>query len=289
MNILILATLLSWILTGLWISWMQSMRLGKNIRADGPQSHLAKQGTPSMGGVAFLVAAAIAYFWLGNGEWKELWLLVLGSGLLGLFDDLGGSMKRPLKAREKLVVQFLMSLVFAFWASENVDYTSSKFLDILLFTVAIMGFNNAFNFTDGVDGLLGTVTAVMLIPFSGFAIASAAIGSLLGFLWYNAPKAKVFMGDTGSMALGSMVAGLMILDGKMWFLPLVALIPVLEILSVVIQTTYFRRTGKRVFRMSPIHHHFELSGWLESTIVFRFAIITAIATALSVWLWTKPT
>jgi len=107
----------------------------------------------------------------------------------------------------------------------------------------------------------------------------------LGFLWHNSPKAKVFMGDTGSQALGVLVAGLFILQGKLWFLPLAAIVPVLEMLSVVIQVAYFRRTGRRIFRMSPLHHHFELSGWEESKVVFRFTVITALCTALSVGLW----
>lgn len=285
MNTLVAAALLSWFLVGLWITLMQSLRLGKQVRAEGPQSHLSKSGTPSMGGAAFLLAAAAIYGLVGGDRWAGLWLLVLGSGLLGLADDLAGSMKRPLKAREKLVVQALMGLVFAVWASGKVSYLPNPLLDILLFSLVVVFATNAFNFTDGVDGLLASVSAVLLLPFVGLPMAQAMVGALLGFLWHNAPKASVFMGDTGSMALGALVAGLFILEGKLWYLPLAALIPLLEVLSVIIQVSYFRRTGRRIFKMSPIHHHFELSGWPESKVVFRFTVFTALCTALAVGLW----
>lgn len=285
MNTLAAALLLSWFLVGLWITLMQSLRLGKQVRADGPQSHLAKMGTPSMGGVAFLLAAGVVYGLSGGDKWAGLWLLVLGMALLGLADDLAGSLRRPLRAREKLVVQALMSLIFAVWAARQVQYAPYPVLDVLIFTLVVIAACNAFNFTDGVDGLLASVTTVILLPFVGLPIAQAMVGALLGFLWHNAPKATVFMGDTGSMALGALTAGLFILEGKLWWLPLAALIPVLEVLSVVIQVSYFRRTGKRFFRMSPLHHHFELSGWPESKVVFRFVVVTALCTALAVHLW----
>lgn len=285
MRVLVATTLLSWFFSGLWIGLMKSLKLGKKVRADGPQTHLVKQGIPSMGGVAFLLAAAIIYFLVGGDQHAGLWLLVLGCGLLGLADDLAGTLQRPLKAREKLAVQTLMSLVFAVWASRQVSYTPYPLLDIALFAFLIIAGCNAFNFTDGVDGLLSTLSTIMLLPFLGLPIAQASIGALLGFLWHNSYKASVIMGDAGSMGLGALITGLMILEGKMWYWPLVAIIPVLEVLSVIIQVTYFRRTGKRIFKMSPIHHHFELSGWSETKVVFRFAVVTALCTALAVSLW----
>ncbi|MER3555066.1 MAG: phospho-N-acetylmuramoyl-pentapeptide-transferase [Meiothermus sp.] len=285
MRNLVAAGLLSWFLVGLWITLMQALQMGKQVRADGPQSHLSKTGTPSMGGVAFLLAAALVYALIGTDKHAGLWLLVLGFALLGLADDLAGSLRRPLKAREKLVVQVLMSLVFGAWASEQIHYTPYQLLDITIFTLVLIAATNAFNFTDGVDGLLASVSAVILLPFVGLPLAQTMIGALLGFLWHNSPKATVFMGDTGSMALGALVSGLFILEGKLWYLPLVALIPVLEVVSVFIQVTYFRRTGKRFFRMSPLHHHFELSGWPEGKVVFRFTVVTALCTALAVGLW----
>lgn len=282
----VLTALLSWVLVGLWMGLMRSIRMGKQIRADGPQAHLTKAGTPSMGGVGFLAAAAAVYFAFGTDSFAGVWLLGLGFALLGLADDLAGSMRRPLKAREKLVLQILMGLVFALWADRQLDYFYlGQYLDIALFLIVILAAANAFNFTDGVDGLLGTLSVIMLLPFYSLLFAQTLLGSLVGFLWHNAPKARVFMGDTGSQTLGVMIAALLILDGKLWYLPLVAIIPVLETLSVMIQVSYFRRTGKRFFKMSPLHHHFELSGWEESKIVFRFAAITAIATALAAAIW----
>jgi phospho-N-acetylmuramoyl-pentapeptide-transferase len=282
---LVAAVVLSWFLGGLWIALMRSLRLGKTVRAEGPQSHLSKSGTPSMGGVSFLLAAALVYGLQGGDGYAGLWLLGLGYALLGLADDLAGMMRRPLKAREKLAVQVVMGLVFAIWASRQVSYTPYPLADIVLFVLVMIAATNAFNFTDGVDGLLASVSAVLLLPFQGLVLAQSLLGALLGFLWHNAPKARLFMGDTGSMALGALVAGLFILEGKLWWLPLAALIPVLEVLSVVIQVTYFRRTGRRIFKMSPLHHHFELSGWEESKVVFRFVVVTAITTALSYALW----
>ncbi|RIH90764.1 Phospho-N-acetylmuramoyl-pentapeptide-transferase [Calidithermus terrae] len=285
---LVAAAVLSWFLGGLWIALMRSLRLGKQVRAEGPQSHLAKTGTPSMGGVSFLLAAAVVYGLQGGDTYAGLWLLGLGYALLGLADDLAGMMRRPLKAREKLAVQVVMGLVFAVWASGQVAYTPYPVLDVALFVLVMIAASNAFNFTDGVDGLLASVTAVLLLPFQGLVLAQSLLGALLGFLWHNAPKARLFMGDTGSMGLGALVAGLFILEGKLWWLPLAALIPVLEVLSVMIQVTYFRRTGRRVFKMSPLHHHFELSGWEESKVVFRFVVVTALTTALAYALWGGP-
>ncbi|TBH21579.1 phospho-N-acetylmuramoyl-pentapeptide-transferase [Thermus thermamylovorans] len=278
---LALALLLAWFLTAAWMALMRGLGLGKRVRREGPQSHLAKEGTPSMGGVAFLLAAFLAYLAVGGDGLGALWLLALGFALLGLLDDLGGSLFRPLRAREKLLFQGLMALVFALWAVRQVAYTPWPLLDVLLIALAVVGAANAFNFTDGLDGLLASVAAILLLPFYPYPLAQALLGGVLGFLWHNAPRAKVFMGDTGSQALGAAVAGLFVLTGKLWLLPLAAIVPVLEVLSVVAQVLHFRRTGRRLLRMSPLHHHFELLGWEEGKIVFRFAVVTALATALA--------
>ena len=276
-----LALLLSWFFTGVWITLMRSLGLGKRVRQDGPEAHRAKEGTPSMGGVAFLLAAFLAYLLSGRDAFLGLWLLGLGFGLLGLADDLGGVFGRPLRAREKLFLQVLMGLVFALFAVRQVTYTPWPLLDVLLVLLAVVGAANAFNFTDGLDGLLASITAILLLPFYPYPFAQTLLGGVLGFLWHNAPRAKVFMGDAGSQDLGAMVAGLFVLTGKLWLLPLAAIVPVLEVLSVILQVLYFRRTGKRLFRMSPLHHHFELLGWEEAKIVFRFALLTALATGLA--------
>ena len=279
--VLATALLLAWVLTAFWIALAPGLGLGKRVRAEGPEAHLAKAGTPSMGGVDFLLAAALAYGLHGGDAFRGLWLLGLGFALLGAVDDLAGSRLRPLRAREKLLAQGVMGLVFALWASRLVDYTPWPWLDVLLILLAVVGAANAFNFTDGLDGLLASVTAVILLPFYPYPLAQALLGGVLGFLWHNAPRAKVFMGDTGSQALGAMVAGLFVLTGKLWLLPLAAIVPVVEVLSVVAQVAYFRRTGRRLLRMSPLHHHFELLGWDEAKIVFRFAVVTALAVALA--------
>ena len=279
--VLATALLLAWVLTAFWIALAPGLGLGKRVRAEGPEAHLAKAGTPSMGGVAFLLAAALAYGLHGGDAFRGLWLLGLGFALLGAVDDLAGSRLRPLRAREKLLAQGVMGLVFALWASRLVDYTPWPWLDVLLILLAVVGAANAFNFTDGLDGLLASVTAVILLPFYPYPLAQALLGGVLGFLWHNAPRAKVFMGDTGSQALGAMVAGLFVLTGKLWLLPLAAIVPVVEVLSVVAQVAYFRRTGRRLLRMSPLHHHFELLGWDEAKIVFRFAVVTALAVGLA--------
>lgn len=276
-----LALVLSWFLTAVWISFMKGLGLGKRVRRDGPKAHLAKEGTPSMGGVAFLLAAFAAYLASGKDAFSGLWLLGLGFALLGLADDLSGSLARPLRAREKLALQGLMALVFALWAVRHVAYTPWPLLDVLLVLLAVVGAANAFNFTDGLDGLLASVAAILLLPFYPHPFAHTLLGALLGFLWHNAPRAKVFMGDTGSQALGALVAGLFVLSGKLWLLPLAAIVPVMEVVSVVVQVLYFRRTGKRLLRMSPLHHHLELSGWEEAKITFRLAVLTALATALA--------
>ncbi len=279
------AAVLSWFLVGLQVALMRTLGWGKEVRSDGPATHLAKRGTPSMGGVAFTLAAGLLYLLAGRDALAPVFLLALGFGLLGLADDLGGIFGRPLRAREKLAVQFLMALVFAAFAVRQVQYTPWAALDFALITLVVVGAANAFNFTDGLDGLAASVTAIILLPFYGWTLAQVFLGALLGFLWHNAPKARIFMGDTGSQLLGALVAGTFVLTGKAWYLPLVAIVPAVEVLSVIVQVAVFRRTGRRVFRMTPIHHHFELIGWPEAKVVFRFVAITAVATALAVQLW----
>lgn len=281
------ALVLSWILVGTQIAVMRALGLGKTVRVDGPAAHLEKSGTTSMGGLAFTLAAVLVYALSPHlGENMPAVLLVaLGYGLLGLADDLADQLGHPLRAREKLVLQVMMALVFAVFTVRTVQYTPYAWLDVLLVSFAVVGAANAFNFTDGLDGLATGVSGVLLLPFLGLGLAQAFLGALLGFLWYNAPKARIFMGDAGSQLLGALIAALFISQGKMWFLPLAALVPVLEIVSVIVQVGYFQRTGKRILKMAPLHHHFELSGWNESKIVFRFIVFTALCTALAMHLW----
>jgi phospho-N-acetylmuramoyl-pentapeptide-transferase len=198
-----------------------------------------------------------------------------------------GGGKKELLAREKFPAQLLVGLAFAYFAAPLAAHelvpSLGRVPDILLLTLVMVGSVNAFNFTDGLDGLLGGVAITVLLPLLAVSPVSALmVAVLLGFLWFNAHPARVFMGDMGSHAIGAVAAGAYVLYSDVWLLPLAAIIPVVAVLSVVIQVVSFRTRGKRVFRMSPIQHHFELSGWPETHVTMRFWVVTALATAL-VW------
>lgn len=290
------AALTSLLLTGVFVQLAKRLGWGKSVRRDGPDEHLVKEGTPTMGGVAFLLAAALA--WIAAGvrgpEDVALLVLMLASAALGLLDDasalarkrrrsLGEDESTGLLARWRLIIQGGIALGFAVYAVDS-GHTlfGPQLLDIAAFAFIIVGSINALNFSDGLDGLAAGMACIMLLLFTGSPLALALLGALLGFLWYNAKPARVFMGGAGSEALGAAIAGLAILSDVAWYLPLIALVPVLEVLSVIIQVTYFRASGgKRIFRMSPLHHHFELSGWSEVQVVFRFWLVTAVCVALS--------
>ena len=300
---MILAALLSWFLVGLFIRVSKQRGWGQRIRRDGPQTHLVKEGTPTAGGIGFV--AALLLVWLAmyarNPDPKEVVLVLtaLAMGVIGLIDDLlkirsrmQGGGKAELLAREKFPLQVLVSVAFAYFAwrlAPPLPPGLGPWFDISVYVILMLGAVNAFNFTDGLDGLLGGVAIIVLLPLVALQaspLAALTIGVLLGFLWFNAHPARVFMGDMGSHAIGAVAAGAYVLNGAgnfTWFLPLAAVIPVIAVLSVVIQVAYFRRTGgKRIFKMTPIQHHFELSGWPETQVTLRFWIITALMTAL-VW------
>lgn len=294
MNVLLLAALFGLLLSGTFIQLARRWGWGKSIRSAGPESHRSKAGTPTMGGAAFLLAAAAAWLLTGGDLSRDapVVLLVLGSGLLGLADDalalrrkravaLGQEPGTGLLARYRLLGQGLLALLFSLWAVQGgISLFGPAWLDAAAYTFIIVGSINAFNFTDGLDGLAGGVTVIVLLFFLASPFAAALIGALLGFLWFNAHPARLFMGGVGSEALGAAVAALAIVQDSVWYVPLIALIPLLEVMSVIIQVVYFRSTGgKRFFRMTPLHHHFELSGWPETRIVQRFYLVTAVAVA----------
>lgn len=219
----------------------------------------------------------------------------LGMGAIGLVDDvlkirsrMVGGGKKELLAREKFPAQFLVGLVFAVFAAPLAPHVWLSgwglYGDIALYTFVMVGAVNAFNFTDGLDSLLSGVSIIILLPILGVSPVSVLlVGVLLGFLWFNAHPARIFMGDMGSHAIGGIVAGAFILHADVWMLPIAAIIPVVAVLSVVLQVLYFRRTGgKRLFRMSPIQHHFEELGWPETHVTLRFWLVTALGTAV-VW------
>lgn len=297
---LVWSALLSLLLVGFFIQIAKRQGWGKAVRQDGPSSHLAKEGTPTMGGIAFLLAALIVWLLSGTDgrDGVAVMMLIAAAGLLGSYDDLVALRRKRhpnistidsstgLLARYRILFQISLGLAFSVYAVRSgYPLFDIVWLDIPAYTFVITGSINALNFSDGLDGLAAGMSALMLLPFIGFNLALCLIGALFGFLWYNAQPARVFMGGVGSEALGAGIAGLAIISGFTWWLPVIAFIPVLEVLSVIIQVLYFRATGgKRFFRMSPLHHHFELSGWAESQVVTRFWLLTAVAVALTLTL-----
>jgi phospho-N-acetylmuramoyl-pentapeptide-transferase len=289
----LVASITSLICVGVFVILAKRFGWGKSIRKAGPESHLVKEGTPTMGGIAFLVAAVGVWLFLPkSADGYALVLLTVAAGIIGWYDDvlslqrkkkvaLGEDASTGLLARYRLLGQGLVAFAFAIYATRTGHMLFNlTFLDILSFTLIIMGAINAVNFSDGLDGLAGGMMVIMLLPFASLSFVLPMMGALLGFLWYNSKPARVFMGGVGSESLGAMLAGVAILSGWVWYLPLIALVPVLEVLSVMIQVSYFKATGgKRFFKTAPIHHHFELSGWSEFQIVMRFWLVTAVCVA----------
>lgn len=286
------------------IPFLRRLKASQTERTDGVQSHLAKAGTPTMGGVIFLLATAITSL-LYVGKYPKIipvLFLTLGFGLIGFLDDyLKVVLKRSdgLYPKQKMAGQIIVTAIFAFYLIKFTDvelslmipFTNGYCLDIgwlaipLMF-VAIIGTVNGVNFTDGLDGLASSVTVMVATFFTVVAIGMnsgiepitcAVVGSLMGFLLFNVYPAKVFMGDTGSLALGGFVAGTAYMLQMPLFIIVVGLVYLVEVASVIIQVTYFKKTGgKRIFKMAPIHHHFELCGWSETRIVAVFSIVTAV-------------
>ncbi len=293
---MLLAAAVGLVLTGIFIQLAKRYGWGKAVRSDGPGSHLVKAGTPTMGGLAILLAALSVGLLSSPDPVGDLPLaaLIALSGALGLYDDVlslrrkadeasGLEPSTGLLARYRLLGQALVAVAFALYAVRSgAVMFGIPTLDVFALAFVVVGTVNALNFTDGLDGLAAGVASIMLLLFVGSPLAAALLGALLGFLWYNGHPARVFMGGVGSEALGAAVAGLAIQHGWVWYLPLLALVPVLEVLSVIAQVAFFRATGgKRLLRMSPLHHHFELSGWSETRVVMRFWLVTAATTALT--------
>ncbi|GGS13123.1 phospho-N-acetylmuramoyl-pentapeptide-transferase [Deinococcus knuensis] len=301
---MVVTALLSWFLVGLFVRVSRARGWGQKVRVDGPQTHLVKEGTPTAGGVPFVLAAALVFFPLyltghaGGPRELIIMLAALAMGVIGGIDDLlkirsrmTGRGRTELLAREKFPLQFVVSLVFAYFAAPLAAHELLPSLgpvaDVILLTLVMVGSVNAFNFTDGLDGLLSGVAIIVLLPLLALSPVSALlVAALLGFLWFNAHPARVFMGDMGSHAIGAVAAGAYVLYADVWLLPLAAIIPVAAVLSVVIQVASFRLRGKRVFKMAPIQHHFEHAdiGWPETHVTMRFWVVTAVATAAVWWI-----
>lgn len=300
----IIAFALSVIMGPVIIPVLRRLKMGQTEREDGVKSHLKKAGTPTMGGVIILLSVVItSVFYIRDyPDIIPILFVTLGFGLIGFLDDyLKVVMKRSdgLFPRQKMALQIVVTAIFAFYLVKFTDvslamlipFTGGKYLNIgwlaipLLF-IAVIGTVNGVNFTDGLDGLASSVTVLVATFFTVVALGTgsgispvtcAVVGALLGFLLFNVYPASVFMGDTGSLALGGFVASTAYMLQMPIFILIVGLIYLVEVLSVMIQVTYFKKTGgKRIFKMAPIHHHFELCGWSETRVVAVFSIITAI-------------
>jgi len=281
------------------IPYLQKLKFGQSIREEGPKSHYVKAGTPTMGGIIFLVGLLLAMILVRTFDSVAMFMLfsIFGFGLLGFLDDyIKVVLKRNLglRAWQKLAGQFLIGSILAVWAGHLfgtalvIPFVKTTFdLGLLYYPFVVLvaiATTNAVNLTDGVDGLAGSVSTLVIGFFGMVAVSQQSvsllvvaiglIGGLGGFLKYNRYPAKVFMGDMGSLALGGAVAGFAFATGMSLMIPIVGGIYFAETLSVIIQVISFKTTGKRVFKMSPLHHHYELSGWSETKIVGTFYIVT---------------
>ena len=305
---IIIAFAISALLCPVVIPFLHKLKFGQQVRDDGPQSHLKKQGTPTMGGLIILSSIIITSLFYIPSYPKIIPVLFMtaGFGIIGFLDDyIKIILKRSegLTPLQKLAGQIVITGIFAWYVLNSGEvgtdmlipftggFEDGKFLSLgILFVPALffvtLGTDNGVNFTDGLDGLCTSVTILVATFLTIVAIGEdmgispitgAVVGSLLGFLLFNVYPAKVFMGDTGSLALGGFVASAAYMMRLPLFIPIIGLIYLVEVLSVIIQVTYFKKTGgKRIFKMAPIHHHFELCGWSETRVVAVFSIVTAI-------------
>jgi len=295
---------ISVILGPIIIPWLKRLKFGQTVREDGVQAHLKKSGTPTMGGIIFLLSITITslFFVRQYSQIIPILLLTVGFGVIGFIDDYLKIVKKRsdgLYPKQKMALQIILTAIFAFYIIRIAEiplillipFSSGQVLDlgwfaVILMFVAVIGTVNGTNFTDGLDGLASNVTVLVAAFFTVAAIllqsgvepiTAAVVGALLGFSLYNVYPAKVFMGDTGSLALGGFVIGTAYVMQMPLFVIIVGLIYLVEVVSVILQVLYFKKTnGKRLFKMAPIHHHFELCGWSETRIVAIFSIITAL-------------
>ena len=296
----------------LLIPFLRRLKFGQVIREEGPQSHKAKTGTPTIGGLIFLTSLLIlgVIFSITDLRLLPLILVTFGFALVGFLDDYLKIVKKHnegLKPKQKMLGLLLVSGAFTWYAVSFVPGANSLVVPFIGFDTPIyvpiylmipfnifvlVGFTNAVNLTDGLDGLAGAVTTIVLLFFTVVSMlnsgwdyirmfCSILAGGILGFLVYNLHPAKVFMGDTGSLALGGALAAVSILTGTPIFLGLAGIIYVVETLSVIIQVYYFKKTGKRVFLMAPIHHHYEHKGWSETKVVTIFTLVTLLSSVIA--------
>ena len=317
-KILLLSFATSVVISMLFIPLLRKLKVGQSEREDGPKSHLSKSGTPTMGGIILIVSilllSAFLYFDYSADEPEiatrllPMIFVTIGFGVVGFIDDLkkvvfhntdGISPKAKMAGLTVIAIAYVCMLVFIFKNGTDiyipfadVYVTMPTWLYIIFGIIVILATTNAVNLTDGIDGLSTNVTTIILTCLTVISIiwgvkettifGSIVIGSTLGFLLFNLHPAHVFMGDTGSLLLGGAIAGIALYLKIPLLLLIIAIIPVIEALSVIIQVLYYKKTGKRFFKMAPIHHHFELCGWNEDKVVSVFSIITLIASIIGV-------
>jgi len=326
--VMVVALAAAALLFPLWIRLVRYRNIGQQVRADGPQGHLVKQGTPTMGGVLIMLVVTAVYVAMGAVDRPSLLVLgaMLACALLGFVDDYAKVVKERslgLTATAKIAWQAAISLVVGLlavnWAGISTAVTvpvlggtfdlgwlSSTlivggfaviipWLYVLLVALMVVSASNTVNLTDGLDGLAAGTVLIVMVAFAAIAfrqnhlpislLGAAIAGACIGFLWYNSHPAEIFMGDTGSLGLGAAVATMAVVTKTELLLPLIGGIYVIEGLSVVLQVLSYKMTGKRIFRMAPIHHHFEMKGWSEMKVMIRFWIVTGILAGAGFALW----
>lgn len=298
---------------------LKHLKVGQIERNDGPESHLKKQGTPTMGGIIIAIAVSIICIFLYFKYKTEnieianrilpLLFVTIGFGIVGFIDDFKKLVLKNtegLKPSYKMIGLLIVAVAYTLYLSNILKIGTDIYIPFIkqyimipiwlyipFVILVLLGTTNAVNLTDGIDGLSTTVTTIIITTLTAISIimgvkevtlvGCSLIGACLGFLLFNLHPAKVFMGDTGSLLLGGAISGIAIYLKNPLILLIIALIPVIETISVILQVAYFKKTGKRIFKMAPIHHHFELSGWSENKVVSIFSIITLILGVIGIW------
>lgn len=318
-TILFISFAITIVLALIIIPILKKIKIGQIEREDGPQSHLKKQGTPTMGGIIFMLAIVIgttgSYLYLksqGNNEMAQnlipMLCLTIGFGIVGFVDDFKKLVlhnTKGLKPSYKMLGLLIISVLYVLFIIRFSNHGTGIFIPIwkkeiilpsflyIPFAIfVILATTNAINLTDGVDGLSSSVCAIIITCLTVIAmiksvsevaiLGSIAVGSILGFLMFNLHPAKIMMGDTGSLFLGGLISCLALYLKMPLLLLVIALIPIIETLSVIIQVSYYKKTGNRIFKMAPLHHHFELSGWNENKVVRVFSVITLLVCILGI-------
>ena len=312
-SVLIISFIVAIILGFIIIPILKKLKVGQIERDDGPKSHLKKQGTPTMGGIIMIITMIVVitgiYIYLiatGQNEVANkmlpLLLVSIGMGLIGFIDDFKKLVlknTKGLKPSYKMLGLLIISVAYVVYLVYGIKIGTDTYIPIMkqyismpvylyipFAIIVILATTNAINLTDGIDGLSSSVSAIIITCLTIIGIlfgieeigifGSVVVGAVLGFLMFNLHPAKVFMGDTGSLLLGGVISAIALYMKMPLLLIIIALVPVLETLSVIIQVTYFKKTGNRIFKMAPLHHHFELSGWKESKVVIVFSAVTLV-------------